>query len=155
MSLKLSAELFNEVISTLTSDGCRKSGPEKRRDARVGLRCSVEITLCVFAAKKPKPVTVQVHDLSVSGIGLVAREMLEIGAEFVAKLHREGHPPMTVLYKVKHCRRLTKELFNVGAGFVRVLPDADGEVLAINPRKRRTANTAAEPTAPQVETTAA
>jgi hypothetical protein len=129
MAMKLSAELFDQIISNLRSDGTRSSGVENRSQARVGLRCGLEISPCEFTAKNAKPIAVFVHDLSHNGIGLVSPVKFDEGSEFVAKFSRDGHPAVPVLYKVRHCRRISRELVNIGASLERVLPDASGEIV--------------------------
>jgi len=126
--MKLSAEMFNEIVSSLKSDDTCTRGHEKRTQARVGLRCALEITPVVFSDKKTKPILVHVHDISKSGIGLVSAAKLEESSEFIANLSRDGHPPVPILYKVRYCRRLSNELWSIGGLLQRVLPDCDGEV---------------------------
>jgi hypothetical protein len=135
MAMKLSAELFSEIISSLKSDGVNSRGHEKRAQARVGLRCALEIVPCAFSSKNAKPNAVCVHDLSQNGIGLVSTIKLAENSEFVAKFYRDGAPSVPVLYKVRHCRRLSPELFSIGAIFERVLPDESGEVVTLGRKK--------------------
>jgi hypothetical protein len=118
MSMKLSAEMFNEIVSTLKSDGTCSRGHERRACARVGLRCTLDIVPCTFLSSKATPVTVHVHDISASGIGLVS------------------HPMVPVLYKVVQCRRLSNELFAIGAALQRILPDSEGEVLVLGKKTK-------------------
>jgi hypothetical protein len=135
MSMKLSAEMFNQIISTLKSDGTCSRGHEKRSEARVGLRCALEIVQCRFAVKE-KPFIVHVHDISTNGIGLVSPVPMEEDAEFIARLNRDGRPAVPVLYRVKYCRRLSSDLSAIGAVFQRVLPDSQGEVQSLGRKKQ-------------------
>jgi hypothetical protein len=136
MSMKLSAEMFNEIVSTLKSDGTCSRGHERRACARVGLRCTLDIVPCTFLSSKATPVTVHVHDISASGIGLVSQGRLAEDSEFVARLLRDGHPMVPVLYKVVQCRRLSNELFAIGAALQRILPDSEGEVLVLGKKTK-------------------
>jgi hypothetical protein len=137
MSMKLSAEMFDEIVSTLRSDGTRPKEKEKRSEGRVGLRCALDIVL--YPSKAPgenKPLRVCVHDISVGGIGLVCSSRLAPGTEFIACFSRDDCSPVPVLYKVKHCRRMSSDLFTIGAMFTRVLPDRTGEVLSLRHQEK-------------------
>jgi hypothetical protein len=129
--MMLSVELFNEIVSNLKSDGTCSQRNERRSEARVGLRSTLGVVPCTFSAKKSKPLIVHVHDLSAGGIGLVLSFRMEEGTEFVARLSRENHPVVPVLYRVIYCRRISAELSGIGARFERILPDADGEVVPL------------------------
>jgi hypothetical protein len=138
MSMKLSAEMFNQIVSSLRSDGTCGRGTEKRTQARVGLRCTLEISPCTFLAKQSKPLSIHVHDISMGGIGLVSTTRLAEDSEFVAKLTRDDRSSVPVLYRVRYCRRISNELFAIGATLERVLPDADGEVLVLGKSAKAT-----------------
>jgi hypothetical protein len=135
--MKLSAELFSEIVTSLRSDGGSKTrGHEKRTEGRVGLRCALEIAPCSFSAKGSKSVETCVHDISQKGLGLVSSTKLVENSEFVARFTRDGDSVVPVLYRVRYCRRLSTELFAVGAIFQRVLPDASGEIVPLGKRKK-------------------
>jgi hypothetical protein len=142
MAMKLSAEMFNEIISSLRSDTSADHGHEKRTQGRVGLRCALEIVQCALNAKGAKPMAVCVHDISLNGIGLVSPVKLDEDMEFVARLSRDAHSPVPLLYKVRYCRKLANDLYNVGAMFQRVLPDSSGEVLALGRKGHKKAGAA-------------
>jgi hypothetical protein len=132
MSMKLSAELFNQIVSNLRSDHTSSRGHDKRAEGRVGLRCTIDIIARIpysFESAHTKTIGVSVNNISVSGIGLVTGMKMEDGSEFVARFARDGGPPVPILYKVRYSRRLATDVFSVGATLERVLPDADGEVL--------------------------
>jgi hypothetical protein len=132
MAMKLSAELFNEIISSLRSDGGTNArGHEKRKQGRVGLRCGLDITLCSFTSKNAKPLSICVHDISQNGIGLVSATKLPENSEFVARFVRDAESAVPVLYKVRYCSKLSGDLFTIGAMFQRVLPDASGEIISL------------------------
>jgi hypothetical protein len=144
MAMLLSAELFGEIITNLRSDVTKVSTHEKRRQARVGLRCALEILPSPFIEKKIKPISLLVHDISQNGIGLVSSVKLDENAEFVARFPRDGHPAVPVLYKTRYCRRLSSEQYAVGAIFMRVLPDAWGNVVKLNRRTKAISPTEAQ-----------
>jgi len=132
MAMKLSAELFNQIVSNLRSDRTSTRGQDKRVEGRVGLRCTIDIVTRIpysFESPHTKEVGVSVNNISVSGIGLVTGKRMEDGTEFIARFVRDGGPPVPILYKVKYSRRLATDVFSVGAVLERVLPDAAGEVL--------------------------
>jgi hypothetical protein len=132
MSMKLSAELFNQIVSNLRSDPTSTRGQDKRAEGRVGLRCTIEIITRIpysFASPNTKAISVSVNNISVCGIGLVTSMRMEDGSEFVARFARDGGPPVPILYKVQYSRRVADGVFSVGAVLERVLPDAAGEVL--------------------------
>jgi hypothetical protein len=136
MAMLISAELFGEIITNLRSDlTSSQRNHEKRRQARVGLRCALQITPCASSAKAVNPISLLVHDISQNGIGLVSGVKLDENAEFVARFPRDGHPAVPVLYKTRYCRKLTSDQFAVGAMLMRVLPDATGDVVKLNRRK--------------------
>lgn len=145
MAMKLSAELFNQIVSSLRSDGTNTRGPEKRTQGRVGLRCALDIVPCTFNPKDAKPMSICVHDISQNGIGLVSSVKLAENSEFVARFSRDGESSVPVLYKARYCRRLSSELFSIGATFERVLPDASGEVVPFGKPSKAARNAPAKP----------
>jgi hypothetical protein len=131
MSMKLSAEMFNQIVSSLKSDGINSRGHEKRAEGRVGLRCTIDIVTRIpynFESPTTKAISVSVNNISVCGIGLVTGMKLEDGSEFIARFNRDGSSPVPILYKVRHARRIANDVYSIGANLERVLPDADGEV---------------------------
>jgi hypothetical protein len=131
MAMKLSAALFNEIVSSLRSDGTNSRIQEKRTQGRVGLRCALEIAPGTAGNSAAKSMPICVHDISQNGLGLVSATKLSADSEFVAWFTREGESSVPVLYRVRYCRRLSSDLFSIGATFQRVLPDASGEVATI------------------------
>jgi hypothetical protein len=136
MQSKLTAEMFNDIVSNLKSDSAAARGQEKRTQGRVGLRGMLEVIPCSFSRESNKPVNVWVRDVSVNGIGLLASLRFDEGAEFIARFTRYNRPPLCVLYKVRYCRRVSSDLNSIGASYERVMPDANGEVAVIGKPKR-------------------
>ena len=53
----------------------------------------------------------------------------------MARLSRDAHTPVPVLYKVRYCRKLANDFYDVGVMFQRVLPDSSGEVIALGKKR--------------------
>jgi hypothetical protein len=117
MSLKLTAQLYQEILASLRSDSPQSRTTEKRAQGRVGLRCSVDI---IPATPRAKPVTVWVRDISMKGIGIVSPVGIPEGMMFIVQLPRDREAPLTVTYKVVHCRRINSDLFSIGCMLVTV-----------------------------------
>ncbi len=114
MSLKLTAQLYKQILASLRSDFPSR-GSEKRGQGRVGLRCSLDIVPCSFSENGAKPITVWVRDISMKGIGLVTSMPIAEGTLFIARLPRNPDEPLSVTYKVVYCRRLSSDLYSVGS----------------------------------------
>jgi hypothetical protein len=143
MSMKLSADLFNQITSTLRSDVHKVKGSEKRAQGRVGLRCSMELTPCVFSDSGSPRLMVWVRDISATGIGFVSAKPVGSDVEFIAQFERQGEGPLAVLYKVRHVRKISTDLWSVGASFERIIPDMQS---AIASAKSKARPAAAKPT---------
>ncbi len=120
-SNKLTAEWFSQIVATLKSDTHQVKGHEKRTEGRVGLRCMLDFVPRVAADKGSKPITAWVRDISVNGIGLVSPKPIEAGLELIANFGRHGMPPLAVVYKVRYSRRLSSDLYSIGANLKQVL----------------------------------
>ena len=121
-STTLTAEVFRDVISALRSDEGPTRILDKRSSPRVGLRTKLAIVTGPTGPFEPPPVDVWLRDLSAGGMGIVHSRELERGTPFVAHLPRRQGPPLRVLYEVAHCKRLSKDLFSIGAKLSRILP---------------------------------
>ena len=121
-STTLTAEVFRDVISALRSDEGPARILDKRSSPRVGLRTKLAIVTGPTGPFDPPPVDVWLRDLSAGGMGIVHSRELERGTPFVAHLPRRQGPPLRVLYEVAHCKRLSKDLFSIGAKLSRILP---------------------------------
>ncbi|MDP9173474.1 MAG: hypothetical protein M3O30_06365 [Planctomycetota bacterium] len=138
MSMNLSADLFNEIVASLRSDGPDSRAQEKRTQGRVGLRCTMD--LVPFPTPEgTRPTTVWLRDISINGIGFVSSARVSDRSELIARLPRPNQTPLSILYKVRYCRRLSSDLFSVGASFEHVMPDASGEVATIGKFAKRSA----------------
>ena len=120
-STTLTAEVFKDVIGTLRSDETSARLLDKRSSPRVGLRTKLAIVTGAGGPFEPPPVEVWLRDLSAGGMGIVHCREMEPGTPFVAHLPRRQGPPLRVLYEVAHCKRLSKDLFSIGARLTRVV----------------------------------
>ena len=73
-------------------------------------------------------ILVWLRDLSVEGIGLVHSQALEDGDEFIAEFPLRNQQNLNVLYRVVHCKMLSKNLYCIGARLVRMLERRDFRV---------------------------
>ena len=127
--MKFSAEMFKQIISTLRSDGAGSRGHEKRLEGRVGLRSSVDIIPYTVDDKEGKIIPVWIRDMSVNGLGLVSSVQLAANIDFVIGFIRDGQKPLSVRYKVRHCKRLARDLHSIGASFERFEDDTEAKLI--------------------------
>jgi hypothetical protein len=121
MSLQLTAELYHQILDHLRCDAPSRSS-DKRSQGRVGLRCSLQIAPVAQGNSQPKPFVVWVRDISMKGIGLVTSTPIAENTSFSAQFAREQkQDPLSVTYKVVYCRRLSSDLYSVGAILEEVL----------------------------------
>jgi hypothetical protein len=121
--MRLSAEQFTDIISSLKSDtaGGRRNSP------RVGMRLQVPIIPCLDHASQVKEQIVWLKDLSVTGMCFVHGRGMPIGSFFVARFAREKDEPLAVLLEVVRCKKLGPTSYEVGSKIDRVIC---GETLA-------------------------
>lgn len=129
LRMKFSAEMFKQIIATLRGDGSGARGHEKRTEGRVGLRSSVDIVPYAVDGKMAKAITVWIRDLSVNGVGLVSSVQLDAKLEFVIGFGLDGQKPLSVRYKVRHCKKLARDLHSIGASFERFEDDDQAKLL--------------------------
>lgn len=110
--MQLSGDLFQQIINQLKSS----ITPSDRRDGpRVGMRNRVNVALLGGDDKTARLIEVGITDLSPGGIGLVHHVALPPDTIFAIRLPVHGSRDMTVVYKVKNCRQLSKAMFRIGA----------------------------------------
>ena len=112
--MKLTADVFENIVSSLTSDSMVGRSFEKRSSPRVGLRMRLDIAKLVDGIAQAS-VSVRIRDISVEGIGLIHTEALPVGSHFVAQLPRGKNEVLSVNYRVVQCRSLATGLFQIGA----------------------------------------
>jgi hypothetical protein len=112
--MQLSNDQFHNIISCLRSDNRGGRTVEKRQTPRVGMRARGVIK--ISNGKSEKPQTVQVRDLSKTGIGFLHNA--PIAEETIVTLvlpgeKQKGHgDPM---YRVMQCRSVGDGFYAVGA----------------------------------------
>jgi hypothetical protein len=121
--MRLSAEQFTDIISSLKSDtaGGRRNSP------RVGMRLQVPIIPCLDNAAQVKEQVVWLKDLSVTGMCFVHGKGMPVGSFFVARFARERDEPLAVLLEVVRCKKLGPNSYEVGSKIDRVI---SGDTLA-------------------------
>ena len=132
MSVQLTAQLYKEILASLRSDSPSRM-TDKRSQGRVGLRCSLEIIPDHSSHLPAKPFVVWVRDISTKGIGLVTSTPMPENSLFVAHFARNPQEPLSVTYKVVYCRRLSSDLYSVGATMEQVNKTNDKTAVADAP----------------------
>jgi hypothetical protein len=132
--MQLSAELFSNIVSTMQSDERHSVRHEKRKEGRVGVRCSIEIIPQILSDAGERKVAVTVRDISPSGMGFIAHEKMPVGQKLLCRLPCENLTTIDVMMTVRHCLKLSSSLFGVGVSFVVLTgkPAPDPAALAAN-----------------------
>lgn len=122
--MRLSAELFQQIVEALKSDSA--TARDKRTAPRVGLRAQVMVVPAPGRRAAPRPV--RCRNLSASGIGLLHKQDMPAGTEFVVRLEAKGLSAAAhVLCTVVHADKISPDLFSIGARIVRVLSFEEAE----------------------------
>jgi hypothetical protein len=125
--MELSAELFHQICEALRSDSSRER--DKRTAPRVGLRAMVTI-LPPLGVRAPAE-RMRCRNLSASGVGLMHSKEMRSGTEFVVCLPAAGLArPVHIACVVVHCRKMSPELFSIGARILRVLTSDEAAMIA-------------------------
>ncbi len=111
--MKLSADQFNQATDAAVAIPLQH---ESRQHERVPIAARVTIIPC---AGSRESVTVVVRNSSSSGIGILARDPLQPGAQFLLCLATNTHVDRAMLFTVRHCSSLASAMFNIGAIFDR------------------------------------
>ena len=115
--MALSADQFKQIVDSLRSDTSDRGASERRAAPRVGLRTKVTIFM---DGDESRPTGVWVRDLSANGIGFVHGRPIEQNRELLIKLPMRGNHWLSVIYRVMHCKDLSKNLYFVGARLDRI-----------------------------------
>ncbi len=127
----------------LHSDEKMSPRHEKRKEGRVGVRCSVEIIPRLCNDDGDKPVRVKVRDISSSGIGLLTHLHIDVGVEMICPLPCEDGSRVQVVMTVRHCYQVSKGLYSIGASFDRSLVPTSGKAAPVATNTATSAGTAA------------
>ena len=115
--MKLSGELFQEIISQLTSDNAVDQH-NKRQEPRVGVRAQGQITPWTLDELPGKGTTITIRDLSPGGICILSSVAMKRGIRFVLQLQRSQREQLEAIYEVRYCKTLTSSLWAVGGKLV-------------------------------------
>ncbi len=127
--MQINPEQFAEIVAGIkrgTEDGKK---PDKRRAPRVEQRSTVVITFVEpgTTTSSNNSISVTMRDYSTRGIGILIRQPVEKGAQFVVKIQRKGEAAVPILCTTAHCRKINANLYAVGAEFTCILPEAKAE----------------------------
>ncbi len=122
--MRLSAEMFEEIVGSLRSDG--RSSAEKRSEPRVGLSAEV---LMISARDRVRRggIRMRVRDISHSGVGLYHSKRLGKEQRFIVELPTIRDQPIWLVCVTAYCRRTEKDRYLIGARIKRVLNSAEVE----------------------------
>lgn len=121
----LTADRYEQIISTLRSDDPSVRGSEKRLSPRVGLRMQI-----VLLPKSQGPrtianrLTVWLRNLSAAGIGFIHPKPIAKGSRLIACLPRDREDFLTILYQVIHCTRVVDGQYHIGARLEQILDES-------------------------------
>jgi len=138
---QLSAELFSQIVMGLQSDERASARHGKRKEGRVGVSCSIQVTPPLCDDNGPKTTRVKVRDISQSGIGFIAHMRMDVGLELECTLPRSDGTTVEIKLVVRHCVQVSKGLFGIGASFDRtkILPPVKPKETAVPPPKEAVA----------------
>jgi hypothetical protein len=117
--MNLSAQQFAEIVSSF-GDVVSAPDAEKRQASRVIHTCRVPLLFDHDTLEERREIATVV-DLSPRGVGLLHREKLRRGQQFVLQLTRPRGIPAMMLCSVMHCRQHGKGIFKIGAEFTCLL----------------------------------
>ncbi|HZZ45238.1 MAG TPA: hypothetical protein VFE58_20035 [Tepidisphaeraceae bacterium] len=118
----LPADLLRELLTMLKTDATRVRVSDKRTAPRVGVRSPVRI---LPVGDTGEPTLCWVKNLSGVGIGLLGKQSMPCGTEFVIPFKRAeaAQGPLRVLYRVANVKRISPELFAIGGRMVCVVEE--------------------------------
>ncbi|HET6251312.1 MAG TPA: hypothetical protein VFE47_26750 [Tepidisphaeraceae bacterium] len=129
--MDLSAEQFIQIVTAPPAQPTADETPDQRRTPRTGLRTRAAI-IPLGENAHPAAITIEVRDLSASGIGFLHEQKMALDEQFALVLPRTNDTPSVVLCSVAFWQPLARDLFAVGARFRRVLRDGGGTPLPID-----------------------
>jgi hypothetical protein len=117
LRMQLATELFRQVMDGMNSNTQTTSPHERRKEARVGVSCSLELTPQHVGGDARQAIRVKVRDISPSGMGFVTHRHMDAGSSLLCSLPRQGGVPVDVMMIVRHCTRIAADLYSVGVCF--------------------------------------
>ena len=124
--MKLSAEQFADLAASFAPPDRARSGKERRRAPRLELAASLAVRV-LRDEQLGRPVTAPVSDFSSRGLAVLYPARLEPGSRFVVQLARQSGGVAVMLCTVMHARRVSDELFRIGAEFTCQLGEHPGQ----------------------------
>lgn len=88
---------------------------EHRRQGESRIICDRPLPIVPLGRDPEQPITAQLTDCSLQGLGLMTSDPLEPGGQFTVQLDL-GHPTR-LLYTVRYCIPMATNQFRVGATF--------------------------------------
>jgi hypothetical protein len=116
--MRLSAELFQQIVDALKSDG--HSDRDKRLEPRVGMAGEANL---VSLRDDGRCVTnrARIRDVSRTGIGLVHNRRFESNKRFIIQLQSHTGDPIWLICMTAYCRRQSSDCFSIGSRISQVL----------------------------------
>lgn len=115
--MKLSAELFNQIVAALKSDGADPHA--HRHEPRVGL--AAEVTLVNTTGPGPRVSKVKVRNISRTGLGLFHCQHMLKGQKFILLLQGSGDKTIWMVCSAAYCRKVDDCRYSIGAHVVQLL----------------------------------
>jgi len=113
--MNISAELFTQILSQLTSDKNKLDSHERRASPRVGVRAKIQFERDVLGDAGVEKQTVTIRELSRGGIGFLYPKRVAREDVVRAFFDRGEGGYLVAEYTVCHCTKLSGGLFLVGA----------------------------------------
>ena len=88
---------------------------EHRRPGESRVICDRPLPIVPLGHDPEQPITAQLTDCSLQGLGLMTSDPLEPGRQFTVQLDL-GHPTL-LLYTVRYCIPMAADQFRIGATF--------------------------------------
>ncbi|HZK80662.1 MAG TPA: hypothetical protein VFC46_06330 [Humisphaera sp.] len=126
----LSVEQFSEIVSLLKAEANAGTDADERRQPRADLNARATIIPLRESCNFGSP-TILVRNLSPSGIGFLYERPMSLDEQFALVLPRSGDTPAIVLCAVACWQPLAKDVYGIGARYVRILRDGGDPALPI------------------------
>ena len=118
--MALTTQTFSEITGCGTNVRTDARGDERRKDLRVPLRVQASI-VPLSGRISGKPTRARIHDLSLSGAGLLCDKPVEAGEALALRLERHGMDAVWVRCRIVRCLEVEPRLFLIGVEFTDVI----------------------------------
>lgn len=123
--MDLTAEQFDQIVSSLRCDDPGVRSSEKRENPRVGMRVQIDI-FTLSNDGPPKRTRVWLRDFSATGIGFIHTQPMKPGSALVVCLRKGRNDTLRLLYQVVRSVHIDDTQFIIGAKLERMLDAAAG-----------------------------